>query len=74
MTTSTSTLDLTITGMSCDNCVRHVTEALRGADGVVDATVDLPAGRAKVKYDSMRTDAERLIAAVGRAGYRAAVA
>ena len=47
MTTSYS-----ITGMTCDNCVRHVSEALRELPGVTDVAVDLAAARADVTSDA----------------------
>ncbi|MBL8930790.1 MAG: heavy-metal-associated domain-containing protein [Kineosporiaceae bacterium] len=40
MTTTT----LEVTGLTCGNCVRHVTEELTGLDGVREVTVDLIAG------------------------------
>ena len=36
-----ATTVLQIDGMSCQNCVRHVTEALTGLDGVRSVTVSL---------------------------------
>ena len=34
----------TVTGMTCGNCVKHVTEELTEIDGVTDVAVDLVAG------------------------------
>ena len=34
----------TVTGMTCGNCVKHVTEELTEIDGVTDVAVDLIAG------------------------------
>jgi copper chaperone len=56
MTTAT----LRIEGMSCGHCVKAVTEALEGVDGVERATVDLQAGRAVVDFDESRTTARAL--------------
>ena len=36
-----ATTVLQIDGMTCQNCVRHVTEALTGLDGVRSVTVSL---------------------------------
>ena len=58
-----------IDGMSCQNCARHVREALQEVPGVEYAEVDLDAGRARVKAEL--ADVEALVAAVGRAGYTA---
>ena len=40
---------LEIGGMTCESCVRAVTEMLNGVDGVLEARVDLEAERAVVK-------------------------
>ncbi len=66
------TLLLTITGMTCEHCQRHVTEALTSVDGVDDATVDLEHGVATVELRGPISDAE-LCAAVEVAGYEASV-
>jgi copper chaperone len=62
---------LRITGMSCGNCVRHVTEALRGVPGVGAVEVVLAEARAKVVHDAARAPVAALIAAVEEAGYQA---
>lgn len=66
--------ELSIQGMTCQNCARHVTEALQGAPGVASAAVDLAQNRASVTW---KNDAEpavgRLIASVREAGYDGAV-
>ena len=60
--------NLRITGMSCNNCVRHVSEALRGVPGVTKVDVSLP-DRATVEHSGAATEA--LVAAVESAGYDA---
>ena len=64
-------ITLKISGMSCQNCVRHVTEALKSVNGVTDVEVDLVSGDAKVEYAEVPTDL--LIKAVAEAGYEAEV-
>ena len=64
---------LRITGMSCNNCVRHVDKALRDVSGVTAVEVSLPDGRAKVEH-SEQTPLPALIAAVESAGYEAVTA
>ena len=66
------TLLLSITGMTCEHCQRHVTEALTSVDGVADATVDLERGVATVALRAPVPDAELCIAVEG-AGYEASV-
>lgn len=40
---------LSIDGMSCENCVRHVREALEGLEGVVRVSVSLEKGEAELE-------------------------
>lgn len=57
-----------VKGMTCDNCVHHVTEAVRGVEGVKDVKVDLGSNTAKVEGDF---DDAAIIAAVEEEGYEA---
>lgn len=68
-----ASVDLKITGMTCAGCVNSVEKALRGADGVIRASVNLMTEQASVQYDPDKADAETLIAAVDHAGYGAQV-
>lgn len=62
---------LKVTGMTCDNCRRHVEDALKGVEGVSAAKVDLMFHKADVTYDPQKTTLDRLVAAVKAAGYEA---
>ncbi|EHR52858.1 copper ion binding protein [Saccharomonospora marina XMU15] len=59
----------TVTGMTCEHCVRSVTEEVGAIEGVTDVSVDLESGRVKVSstgevgVDDVRT-------AVEEAGYQ----
>lgn len=70
---SNRTLELSIRGMTCGSCVRHVTEALQSVAGVDRVAVDLDAGGATLTYDAARATPERLVGAVVDAGYPASV-
>lgn len=63
---------LAIGGMTCDNCRRHVEDALKGVPGVTAASVDLLFRRAKVTYDPQKASLEAMVKAVAEAGYTAA--
>ncbi len=67
MATSTSTLKLTITGMSCDHCVRRVSKALASVPGVVVKHVGV--GEASVEYDGRPESLNAIVRAVDDAGY-----
>ena len=64
------TIELSITGMTCDHCVNSVTGALKDVEGVQDAVVSLDEKRATVTAESV--DIAALIAAVEEEGYEAA--
>ena len=67
------TTTLTVTGMNCGACVRHVTRALEGLTGVVHVDVDLDRALAVVANLSEQADAAALVAAIRDAGYQARV-
>ena len=58
--------------MSCNNCARHVTDAIQGVPGVHSATVRLEAGRASIRWNSgAAQNVPAVVAAVQQAGYAA---
>ena len=59
---------LTVEGMMCQNCVKHVTRALQGIPGASDVSVSLEEKKAEVTVPDTVTD-EDLKAAVVDAGY-----
>jgi copper chaperone CopZ len=66
-----------VTGMTCEHCVRAVTEELAGLDGVTQVTVELvPGGLSRVIVDSdVVLPEEAVAAALDEAGdYRLAAA
>ncbi len=45
-----------VTGLSCQSCVNHVTEAISGLDGVHSVTVDLePKGTSTIQVEASRS-------------------
>lgn len=58
----------TVTGMSCEHCVKAVTEELTGLTGVSDVAVDLASGRVQVT-SAQPLDDDAVRAAVEEAGY-----
>jgi copper ion binding protein len=59
---------LKIDGMSCDHCVKHVTNALQELEGVSSAAVSLDDNSAVVDHADIVT-LEAMKAAVAEAGY-----
>ena len=64
------TIELKVDGMTCDHCVRAVTEAISGVDGVTNTSVDLDAGAATLTGEGV--DLAAVVAAIVEEGYEAA--
>lgn len=62
------TKTFTVTGMTCDNCVHHVTEAIKNIPGVTAVEVSLANKSAKVEG---QFDDAKVIEAVEEEGYEA---
>lgn len=60
--------ELSVEGMMCQNCVKHVTKALEGIEGASQVEVNLEAKTARVTVPEQITDAI-LTNAVTEAGY-----
>lgn len=64
-----TTRKVDIEGMSCGHCVKWVTDALMGVEGVTDAQVSLESRNAIVEMDETLATDEALAEAVRRVGY-----
>ena len=72
---NSATTELLVSGMTCTNCARHVTEAIQSAPGVRSATVSLENKRATVRWASDAVqDIPAIIQAIAAAGYAAKLA
>jgi copper ion binding protein len=63
-----STTTLRVNGMSCEHCVKAVTDALRSLPSVSEVTVDLEAGEAVVESTGPLT-LDAVSTAIDDAGY-----
>jgi copper chaperone CopZ len=63
------TLNLSVRGMTCGNCVRTVERKLASTPGVTKVTVDLESARADIEYDAGLVRPEVLANAVRDLGY-----
>ncbi|NIC06858.1 heavy metal translocating P-type ATPase [Billgrantia bachuensis] len=68
---ASDTYSLAIEGMSCASCVGRVEKAIRGVDGVIDASVNLATQRVRVEFASDHADLASVVQAVNSAGYPA---
>ncbi len=66
-----ATAELELEGLTCASCVARVEGALLSVPGVLDAAVNLAAGRAQLRYLEGSTDTGQLTGAVREAGYAA---
>src|SRR3954462_1398891 len=66
--------ELSVSGMTCGNCARHVTDAIQSVPGVRSAMVSLDSRRASVRWaDGAEQNAAALVQAVEKEGYGAKV-
>jgi Cu+-exporting ATPase len=68
--TSEKNLDLSITGMSCNACAMSIEKGLNNLDGV-SATVNFATESARVTFDPLKVDSEKMIETVSSLGYGA---
>ena len=72
--TDNSATELSVSGMTCGNCARHVTEAIQSVPGVRSATVSLDSRRASVRWTAdSQHDAAAIVQAIEKEGYGAKV-
>ena len=64
-----ATLFLALTGMTCAACSARIERVLRGAEGVIQADVNLAAETAQILYDPARTKAQALRGLISDAGF-----
>lgn len=64
--------EFTVKGMTCNNCVTSVTQALTHVEGVKAAKVTLAEEKAQVTFDPGATSVDQLKGAVRHAGYEVA--
>jgi copper chaperone CopZ len=65
-------IQLSVTGMTCGNCVKHVDHAIRAITGVEDVQIDLASGNVSVRGEFAQ-GLEPIIAALAEEGYPATV-
>ena len=58
-----------IDGMSCQHCVKTVTDVMMGIDGVSQVKVNLKKGEARLRFERDLLDLELLETAIVTAGF-----
>ncbi len=67
---TSQTVELGISGMTCEGCTQNVKNALAGILGVVDVEVNWEKGKAVVKLSDSKVEKENLKLAVEKSGYK----
>jgi copper chaperone len=62
---------LQIEGMSCEHCVKAVTNALNALEGVESVQISLQDNAAQLRYDPSKVTLELIKAAIREEGYEA---
>jgi copper chaperone CopZ len=60
---------LQVSGIRCERCVGRLAAALQGHDGLESANANLM-GVVTIAWDDTKTDRDRLLEAMSRAGFR----
>lgn len=60
---------LNVEGMSCEHCVKAVTDAANGLNGVAGAVVDLSAKTVTVEYDPAKCPLDKIKSEIEDQGY-----
>jgi copper chaperone len=63
-------LTMKIEGMHCDGCAETIKAVVEREPGVKAVSVSFAGGEARILYEPETTGPARLVAAVGRLGYR----
>lgn len=62
---------LKVNGMTCGNCVKHVTKAASKVPGVSEPSVDLASGKVELDFDPQQASLDTIVQAITKAGYPA---
>ncbi len=68
-----ATVTLTISGMHCEGCASGIAAMLKRTDGVVKTNVSYEERSATVDYDAAKTSPEKIVEAIEKLGYKAAI-
>ena len=59
------------TNLHCDKCAKKISENVSFEKGVKDLTIDVDKKTVTIKYETGKTDVEKLAAAIRKLGYTA---
>ena len=64
------TRSFAIEGMTCEDCVKHISRTLKRLNGVKNVQVDLEGATVTVTYDTTKTDIPAVHDAILASGYK----
>lgn len=65
------TANVKVKGMTCENCVKHVKEALEAQDGVTEVNVSLSGGgKTSFTYDDSKVSIDQIKTKINDMGYK----
>jgi len=64
------TIELRVTGMTCEGCENTVKEAVNKVEGVTSSEASFTAEIAKISYDTTLTNQEKLSSVINDLGYK----
>lgn len=67
------TIDINIQGMTCASCVSRVEKFIKKGCEVISAEVNLATEKARVVFDTDKTDNSKILDAIAKAGYEASL-
>ena len=70
---STTSLNLSIAGMSCANCANTIEKVLLKKPEIISVNVNFPLKRCRIEYDSEQLSPQDIIENIDDAGYHASV-
>lgn len=62
---------LKIGGMTCAACAKAVERSSKKVEGVIEANVNIATEKLNIKYDEDKTDIDKIVSAIVKAGYTA---
>ena len=65
-------ITVAVSGMSCEHCVKSITEAVQALEGVEDVKVDLSGGSVSCRLTDESVTRADVVEAIEEAGYEAA--
>ena len=66
-------LELKITGMTCDGCSNHISNALKEVNGIIEQMMEYPGDLATIIYNPEKTTRDVIIKVIEKTGYKAEI-